>query len=62
MYRDAQKLKDESVIQIFGIVAMRENDTVNPSLKTGEIEVVADNMIIHNVCETLPFPLVRGNF
>ena len=57
MYRDAQKLKDESVIQIFGTVAMRENDTVNPSLKTGEIEVVADNMIIHNVCETLPFPL-----
>lgn len=57
VYRDAQKLKDESVIQIFGIVAMRENDTVNPSLKTGEIEVVADNMIIHNVCETLPFPL-----
>ena len=57
VYRDAQKLKDESVIQIFGPVAMRENDTVNPSLKTGEIEVVADNMIIHNVCETLPFPL-----
>ena len=57
VYRDAQKLKDESVIQIFGMVAMRENDTVNPSLKTGEIEVVADNMIIHNVCETLPFPL-----
>lgn len=57
VYRDAQKLKDESVIQIFGTVAMRENDTVNPSLKTGEIEVVADNMIIHNVCETLPFPL-----
>lgn len=57
VYHDAQKLKDESVIQIFGTVAMRENDTVNPSLKTGEIEVVADNMIIHNVCETLPFPL-----
>lgn len=57
VYRDAQKLKDESVIQIFGTVAMRENDTVNPSLKTGEIEVVTDNMIIHNVCETLPFPL-----
>lgn len=57
VYRDAQKLKDESVIQIFGTVSMRENDTVNPSLKTGEIEVVADNMIIHNVCETLPFPL-----
>ena len=57
VYRDAQKLKDESVIQIFGTVAMRKNDTVNPSLKTGEIEVVADNMIIHNVCETLPFPL-----
>lgn len=57
VYQTAQKLKDESVIQIFGTVAMREGDTVNSSLKTGEIEVIADNMIVHNVCETLPFPL-----
>lgn len=57
VYQTAQKLKDESVIQIFGTVAMREGDTVNPNLKTGEIEVIADNMIVHNVCETLPFPL-----
>lgn len=56
-YRDAQKLKDESVVQVFGKVSMREGDTVNPALKTGEIEVVAENMVVHNVCETLPFPL-----
>ena len=56
-YGDAQKLKDESVVQVFGKVSMREGDTVNSALKTGEIEVVAENMVVHNICETLPFPL-----
>lgn len=57
VYQAAQKLKDESVIQIFGNVAMREGETINKNLKTGEIEVIADNMIVHNVCDVLPFPL-----
>ena len=57
VYEKAQKLKDESVIQIFGKVALREEGTKNASLKTGDIEVVATDMIIHNICEPLPFPL-----
>jgi len=57
VYEKAQKLKDESVIQIFGKVALREEGTKNASLKTGDIEVVANDMIIHNICEPLPFPL-----
>ena len=57
VYAKAQKLKDESVIQVFGKVAAREEGTKNPNLKTGEIEVIASDMIIHNICEVLPFPL-----
>lgn len=45
------------MVQVFGKVSMREGDTVNSALKTGEIEVVAENMVVHNICETLPFPL-----
>ena len=57
VYEKAQKLKDESVIQVFGKVAAREDGTKNPNLKTGEIEVIASDMIIHNICDVLPFPL-----
>lgn len=57
VYEKAQKLKDESVIQIFGKVELREDGTKNPNLKTGEIEVVASDMVIHNICDVLPFPL-----
>lgn len=57
VYEKAQKLKDESVIQIFGKVAAREAGTENPNLKTGAVEVIVSDMILHNACEVLPFPL-----
>lgn len=57
VYEQAQKLKAESVIQVFGKVAAREDGTKNPNLKTGDIEVIASDMIIHNICDVLPFPL-----
>ena len=57
VYETAQKLKDESVIQVFGKVAARDEGTKNSNLKTGDIEVVAENMIVHNICDVLPFPL-----
>lgn len=50
-------LKPESVVEITGIVQPRPQDTVNEKLATGAIEVMADTLIIHSVCETLPFPL-----
>lgn len=53
----AGRLKDESVIQITGKVRARSDETVNPKMATGEIEVYADSLTVHNVCDTLPFPL-----
>ncbi|MDR1590580.1 MAG: aspartate--tRNA ligase [Puniceicoccales bacterium] len=50
-------LKDESVIEIFGTVCLRPADTANPHIATGEIEIIADTLKIHNIAETLPFPL-----
>lgn len=53
----AHVVKDESVIEVCGEVARRPEDTVNTKLATGEIEVIACELLIHNVCKTLPFPL-----
>lgn len=50
-------IKDESVIEISGTVELRPSETVNARLKTGEIEVHAQSVTIHNICKTLPFPL-----
>ena len=57
VYEQARKLRDESVIQIFGKVCPREEGTKNPNLKTGEIEFHCAKIVVHNMCEVLPFPL-----
>ncbi len=54
---EIDKLKTESVIEVHGTVELRPIETVNPHLPTGEIEVHVNTLVIHNVCQTLPFPL-----
>ena len=49
-------LKLESVISISGAVSQRPEGTENPDLPTGQVEVVADALDIHNIAETPPFP------
>ena len=51
------ELKPESVIEIHGTVTLRPAETINSNLPTGEIEVQVKDLIIHNICHTLPFPL-----
>ncbi|HYP16552.1 MAG TPA: aspartate--tRNA ligase [Opitutus sp.] len=50
-------LKAESVIEISGKVVKRPAGTENKSLPTGEIEVEASALEIHNISDTPPFPL-----
>ncbi len=50
-------LKPESVIGITGKVVRRPAGTENKSLPTGEIEVEAADLEIHNISDTPPFPL-----
>ncbi len=50
-------LKAESVIGVSGKVVRRPSGTENKSLVTGEIEVVATSLVIHNISDTPPFPL-----
>ena len=53
----AALLKDESVIGITGKVLLRPEAMVNKSLPTGEIEIDATELIVHNLSDTPPFPL-----
>lgn len=57
LFEQAQKLRNESVVQVFGKVCAREEGTANANLPTGEIEINCEKMIVHNVCDILPFPL-----
>ena len=51
------KIKQESVIEISGIVNLRPTETINEKVRTGKIEVLAKNIVLHNACQVLPFPL-----
>ena len=53
----AESIRSEFVLSVQGKVRRRPEGTVNPKLKTGEIEVAADNIIILNPSKTPPFPI-----
>ena len=53
----AQELSREYVIAVEGEVEERSEETVNPSIPTGEVEVVVDKVWILNESRTPPFPL-----
>src|SRR5712672_3459698 len=51
----AQTLRNEFVIAAIGTVKRRDADTINPSIPTGEIELVVEELRILNVSKPLPF-------
>ena len=57
----SHKLRAEDVIQVTGQVADRPEidgaSTVNPNIETGEIELVARELVVLNKAEVLPFQL-----
>src|SRR4051812_17694984 len=53
----ASHVKPESVVGVSGKVVPRPEGTVNASLPTGEVEVDATELTIHNLSDTPPFPL-----
>ena len=53
----AHSLRSEYVIAIKGKVSKRPEGTVNPNLKTGEIEVIADSLKVLNEAKTPPFAI-----
>ena len=57
LHRNAKSLRSEFVIGVRGQVRVRDKGLENPNLKTGEIEVVTQDLWILNEAKTTPFPI-----
>jgi aspartyl-tRNA synthetase len=56
-FKDAEHVRAEWVIRIDGKVVVREGDTVNPHLPTGEVEVRIGKLDVLSKAEELPLPV-----
>jgi aspartyl-tRNA synthetase len=56
-YDKAVTLKEEYVVKVRGRVALRRKGTENPNLRTGSIEVLAEDMEVLSGSRTLPFKI-----
>jgi aspartyl-tRNA synthetase len=55
-YTDAEALRNEYVVKITGRVTARPEDSLNPKLPTGEVEVYADTIeLLNSVRKQVPF-------
>jgi aspartyl-tRNA synthetase len=60
-FGNAEKIRNEFVLKVTGVVRDRPEGTVNPNLPTGEVEVVAQEIEILNPSLTPPFQLEEEN-
>src|ERR1700690_1737276 len=51
----ATAVRSEFVVAVIGHVKLRDPNTVNKNIPTGEVEVVADELRVLNDCKPLPF-------
>ena len=61
MFKLAGTLRNEFCIKVVGRVIKRDDKLINPKLKTGEIEIVAQELEILNASITPPFQLDEEN-
>jgi aspartyl-tRNA synthetase len=55
----AKRLRSEFVIGVRGIVQRRSEDTINPKIETGEVEVVAREIRLLSEARTPPFQIAE---
>ncbi len=53
----AERLHNQTVVQITGTIRHRDEETYNPLIPTGEVELVAESLSILSEADTLPFPI-----
>ena len=56
-FKELEKLQLESVVKIDGVVVERSQETINPDLNTGEIEVKVISFNVLGHCKELPMPV-----
>jgi aspartyl-tRNA synthetase len=60
LFETIEAVRVESVLTVTGRVVKRSEDTVNPALPTGEIELTMDQAVVESAAEVLPMQ-VAGN-
>jgi len=56
----AENVRLESVLMLSGVIRIRDEETYNPRLETGTIELAADSLRVLSEAEPLPFSLEDG--
>ncbi len=58
LFKQAETLRNETVIRVSGIINERPKDSINKNLSTGELELkVKDLEILNQIKNNLPFPV-----
>ncbi|MEJ7373578.1 OB-fold nucleic acid binding domain-containing protein, partial [Staphylococcus epidermidis] len=57
----AETVRSEYIVEVQGVVTKRDAETVNPKIKTGQVEVQVENIEIINKSETPPFSINEEN-
>lgn len=57
----AETVRSEYVVEVEGVATKRDAETINPKIKTGQVEVQVSNIEIINKSETPPFSINEEN-
>ncbi len=57
IFATANRVRNEYVVKVTGVVNLRPDGAVNPNMPSGAIEVIATDLEVLNQAETIPFPL-----
>ncbi len=55
-----KEIRPEYVLAVTGDVVMRDEETINPEVATGRVEILAREIRVLNTSETPPFPITEG--
>jgi aspartyl-tRNA synthetase len=62
IFLKAEQLRSEFVVSITGVVRQRPDNMVNSQIATGQVEVLAQSLIIINTAKPLPFQIDEYDF
>lgn len=62
VYKEAEKLRPEWVVEIKGKVNKRPEKMKNPNLETGEVEIETQELKILTQAKTVPFPIDNNGY
>lgn len=60
-YDSIESLRSEYVLGVRGRLRHRDEETYNPKIPTGEVEIKADDFVIFSKSKQLPFPIEEGS-